>query len=78
MIAPVMRNWRYSVAFALMVSLAGLLMWGVSSKTLAETKASPARKAAQTSPDRARVEKASGKREFRGAWIHTVFQEEYE
>ncbi|MCK9314742.1 MAG: family 10 glycosylhydrolase [Verrucomicrobia bacterium] len=77
MIAHVMRNWRYSVAFALMVSVAFFLMWSVSSKTLAETKASPARKEAQTKPDRARIEKASGKREFRGAWIHTVFQDEY-
>ena len=76
MIACVMRNWRYSVVFALMVGLAGLLMWGVSSRTLAETKASPARKNTQPSPDRAQVEKASGKREFRGAWVYTVFQEE--
>jgi uncharacterized lipoprotein YddW (UPF0748 family) len=71
---------RYGILYVVLSVVAVVFLGVVSFRTVAQSKPSAGSAAGQkvlSSLDRAQVEKGTLKREFRGAWIHTVFQEEY-
>lgn len=65
------------ITLSVLAVVAVVFLAVISCKSIAQERTISLKKRVVTSAERASLEKKNCKREFRGAWIHTVFQDEY-